>query len=847
MARLRGAAPARVTGDPGPAGTWSLIGPPSGVQRFEPSVIFDADHQRLISFGGADSVLNSDTYVFSLATGTWNLLATAGTRPPPRRLQGAVYDASANRIIVFGGYDGVNLLDDVWALSLSGGTPTWSQLSVSAGPTPRAGFVSAFDAANNRLLIFGGYDGVADTTGLPGDVWALSLGASPAWTRIEPTGGGPSGRIGAVGGFDPASGALYAFGGVNLDDSDELWKLTLGATPAWSLVGATNSPGERAFAVGGFDPVSDRFVIFGGLRIQYSDEGDSWTPTTYADVWEIDPAATTPAWTNVTPDPSITPRWGSGGAISPAGDLYVVAGVTDRDQLLTDVWKLNVANPTDWVTWQDLFPPRLQEVMVMDTQRHRLVAFGGTDGAYKQDTYVHSLDFGRGWAPLATAGTPPPPRRLHSGIYDPVGDRLIVFGGYDDTFRNDTWQLSFASPTPTWSQLAPSGGPPSPRAGHVSVYDPLGQRMIVSLGYDGVTPPANRVGDSWALSLDGAPTWTQLSTGPGPTPRSSASAVYDDASHAMVVFGGTDPAFLNETWSLSLDSPAWSQIGTTSSPPGREEQSAVYDVARDRMVIFGGYDTPTPYSHNFNDLWSLGFAAPPAWAQLGPSGTPPTPRWGMKSVVDPAADGMWMYGGWDYSYSQELWFLEWSQPVTTAVIANTHAEALSDRANLQWKLPGATRGNATIERSTDGVAWKRIGLRLPSGIDLPFTDRTVTPGRQYAWRSVVATPGKDMASAPVWLTIPTDGPAPAPIAFGLFPAGAASQPGAIAVRCALPSRGRARVQLVDVAGRVRDTRDLSGMQGDLRIELGRNLESGMFFVRLDGMGRTAGLKRVVLR
>src|SRR5262249_48392983 len=38
---LRRATPMYVTGDPGPGGTWSLIGPPSGVQRFEPSVVFD--------------------------------------------------------------------------------------------------------------------------------------------------------------------------------------------------------------------------------------------------------------------------------------------------------------------------------------------------------------------------------------------------------------------------------------------------------------------------------------------------------------------------------------------------------------------------------------------------------------------------------------------------------------------------------------------------------------------------------------------------------------------------------------------------------------------------------------
>ena len=838
------AAPARVMGEPGADGTWSLIGPPSGVQRIEPSVVFDPVRQRLVSFGGTDGNLTA-THVFPLAQGSWSLLTTAGIPPAGRRLHGAVYDSSHDRMIVFGGYDGDSLFGDVWSLAFTGGTPTWSELSVPAGPTARAGFVAAYDAANDRMLVFGGYDGVSDSTGLAHDVWALSLGASPAWTQVLPAGTPPAGRVGMVGGFDPTNSVFYVFGGTGLDDSSELWKLTLGGSPAWSLVSASNDPGARALAAGGFDAVSGRFVIFGGLSVQY--DGVFWVSTTLADVWEIDPAAASPAWSNVTPDPSITPRWGPGGTISPAGDLYVMAGVTDRGQALSDVWKLNVANPVAWTTWQDLFPPRLQEVMVMDSQRHRLVAFGGTDGALRNDTYVHSLDFGRGWAPLATAGTPPPPRRLHTGIYDPVGDRMLIFGGSGNaSLLNDTWQLSFATPTPTWSQLAPAGPLPTPRAGQVTAYDPVGHRMIISLGWDGVSSPAYRIGDTWALSLDDPITWSQLDTGPGPTPRSSASAVYDDATQSMVVFGGTDPAFQNETWSLSLGSPAWTLISTSSTPPAREEQSAVYDGSRDRMVIFGGYDTPTPYSHNYDDLWSLSFRDPAAWAQLAPGGTAPSPRWGMKAVLDPQADGMWMYGGWDYTYSQELWFLQWSQPTAPATILSTQADAFADHVTLGWQLPGATHASATIQRSTDGVTWKRVGMRFPNGLSLPFTDRGVSPGLHCAWRSVVAAPGNTMASAPVWLTIPAAAPPSRPIAFGLR-LGAARRPGSIAVTCALPTAGPARVQLLDVAGRVRDARDLSGMKGELPIELGRNLESGVFFARLEGMGRVARLKTVVLR
>ena len=222
----------------------------------------------------------------------------------------------------------------------------------------------------------------------------------------------------------------------------------------------------------------------------------------------------------------------------------------------------------------------------------------------------------------------------------------------------------------------------------------------------------------------------------------------------------------------------------------------------------------------------------------------------MKSVYDPQSDGMWMYGGWDHTYSQQLWFLQWSQPTQVAPIVTTQAVGLPGQASIQWQLPTRARSGATIQRSVDGMHWSSIGTRLPGGLQLPFVDRAVTPGALLAYRAVVATPGNSMASAPVWVTIPASvatPPATAP-AFALTATGDASLPGRIAVRCTLPARAIARVELVDVAGRLRDSRDLSSFgAGDHRVELGRALEAGVYFVRLASGDRRASLKSLVLR
>src|SRR5258706_5273345 len=95
----------------------------------------------------------------------------------------------------------------------------------------------------------------------------------------------------------------------------------------------------------------------------------------------------------------------------------------------------------------------------------------------------------------SASGTGPTPRAGHTGIYDPVRQRMIVFGGNDGALSNQVWALSLSGP-PAWTLLTPIGTPPSPREAHAAIYDPIGDRMIVFGGTDGTL--RNEV---WSLSL----------------------------------------------------------------------------------------------------------------------------------------------------------------------------------------------------------------------------------------------------------------------------------------------------------------------------------------------------------
>ena len=68
-------------------------------------------------------------------------------------------------------------------------------------------------------------------------------------------------------------------------------------------------------------------------------------------------------------------------------------------------------------------------VGIHDPQRNRLIAFAGQDSfGYVGALQQLALGASGTWLPLTAMGTPPPPDDDYQALYDPVGDRMIVFG-----------------------------------------------------------------------------------------------------------------------------------------------------------------------------------------------------------------------------------------------------------------------------------------------------------------------------------------------------------------------------------------------------------------------------------
>jgi hypothetical protein len=163
-----------------------------------------------------------------------------------------VYDAANNRMIVFGGLglDGEQLFSDLWVLTNAngmGGTPAWIQLTPAGSLTADVESPSAvYDPVNNIMTLFGGAN-LAENASTNG-VWTLShangLGGKPRWTNIVAPGtaGSPPRRYGHTAVYDSANNRMIIFGGAPAPDTEGI-----GFNDAWVLTYANGLGGTPAW------------------------------------------------------------------------------------------------------------------------------------------------------------------------------------------------------------------------------------------------------------------------------------------------------------------------------------------------------------------------------------------------------------------------------------------------------------------------------------------------------------------------------------------------------------------------------------------------------------------------
>ena len=824
--------------------------------REDHTVVFDSVHGRFIAFGGTllpGGTLFNDVWVRPAGTtpGEWTLLAVAGTKPAPRQRHSAVYDPIGDRMLVFGGTS--PLQNDVWELKLAA-TPTWNLLEpTGTPPTPRAGQSAVFDVLRNRMIVFGG-----ETPMLSNETWFLDLTTSPPNWQLAPTAGTPpAARVDHVAILDTGRDQMIVYAGFGATNYQDVWKLSLGASPTWTRIGATSSPGARNDACGVYDGAGGNLVVFAGRNFS----------TYYYDVWRLHLADMT--WSSVN---AVGPkgRFRAAIAIDPTSGVAVVSGgESSALASLDETWALATSPGYVW-SWLGTgsappppSPPpppppppgpppnsaalafRYGAAGVFDPVRSRFLMLGGaynigTSSTGLRDDVVE-LKIGRDstWVTTATS-VPYGARYGHSAIYDPVRDRILVFGGYNGAYLNDLWQVQLA-PSLTITALTANGSAPGPRDFPSAVYDPDGDRILYFGGNNG-----HFLNDLWQLSLSGTPTWSLITPiGTPPPARFAHCAALDPDGHRMIVGFGYGGVALQDLWALSLTgTPRWSQLSPTGAIPAqRYAASLVHDRNRHRLVLYGGIGGTSP---DF-DVWELPLNAPfTQWQELAPGGGTPIARYSHLALVDPVNDRMLISGGYGQPMTlSDVWRLQWFQDAATATdVSLLSSDVGRDAVSLKWGLAGDAATFARLERRGATTDWHTIESGPVSGPFVTFVDREVVAGGRYAYRLTVIAGKEVSTSAEVWIDVPA-GPSFSLAGFSPNPATREAR-----VAFSLADRAPASIDVVDLGGRrVASRRIDSPTPGAQTIAIAPQggLSPGLYFVRLTQGSRTLTVRGTVMR
>ena len=326
-------------------------------------------------------------------------------------------------------------------------------------------------------------------------------------------------------------------------------------------------------------------------------------------------------------------------------------------------------------------------------------------------------------------GLRPMRRSEHAGIFDPIGDQLVFFGGSlgvpvecsfpISTFEKETWLFDLNCQL--WRMVP--GGPPTGRTRHAAVYDSTEHRMLIFGGRYRFATSGNYTlhGDVWAFDLT-TETWSEVAKETGPSARINAGVAYDPDAHRMIVFGGNASASgrgyiaLNDTWVLDLNTNSWSELATTGAPTPRLFQSALWDQARQRMVIHGGADEGAFFNNAqyYDEVYVLDVDTG-TWTRLDdPMNERPDGRFWGGLVHDTKHDGYLLFGGHDdglLGNRNDLWSFDpdlatWTQIElgdTYNKPANGFCSFPPDFTNVAMEVP--ERRNAHIWVAGQETVW----------------------------------------------------------------------------------------------------------------------------------------------
>lgn len=243
--------------------------------RWGAAMAYDRANQRTLLFGG--DLYRDDLWRYDGTT--WQPMVPVGPTPGPRRGAAVCFDEANAAMILFGGY---RAPADTWKLSAAG----WS-LRSSTGPAKRDRAAMAYVASAQRCLLFGGFDDgwsvFPPMPALYGDTWLYDASADQ-WTPVP---SGPPARYHHAMAYDRLRDCVVLFGGTqgqNTAPLDDTWEYRLAS--GWQQRAPAHRPPGLQGHTMVFDEARGRVVASGGVHYVPNTIWPGMAPSTA--VWEWD-------------------------------------------------------------------------------------------------------------------------------------------------------------------------------------------------------------------------------------------------------------------------------------------------------------------------------------------------------------------------------------------------------------------------------------------------------------------------------------------------------------------------------------------------------------------------------
>jgi len=287
------------------------------------------------------------------------------TSPSPRAWHSMAYDVTRGQVVLFGGWNGTEVLNDTWVWD----GDSWTQRNPTSSPPKRHYLAAmAYDVAREQVVLFGGSD---ETGHLTNDTWVWD-GAN--WAQRHPL-VSPTARRGHAMAYDADRAELVLFGGDGSDATGSRADTWVWDGTNWTQKRPLNTPPDHSLHAMAYDASRRQVVLYGG-QIDGNSRADTW-------VWDG------ANWTQKHPANSPRPQLSDAMAYDAAREQIVLVTNPEAGSRV-DTWAWD---GRDWSrTVSSSSPPaRSAHSMVYDAARNQVVLFGGAGTRYYNDTWVWGL------------------------------------------------------------------------------------------------------------------------------------------------------------------------------------------------------------------------------------------------------------------------------------------------------------------------------------------------------------------------------------------------------------------------------------------------------------------------